>query len=296
MRELERDQDKENTTLAQLPTSASNSSLSHSASDTSLNSATTLAGHMSSSRGTTPSPASSRFSMYSPFKVQETNSNTHSHSEDTQHQPYTYSPSEWTSNGMDELSPKSSMPHQWQSLVPEDLQTPADEKDDVFLPLSPNSSTPYQVNFGYQSRPANSWTPTAQEPITPSRSNSISSGNMTAAERREHSRRHSRIHSRNLSVFFPRPEVGQPSPLIIPEDSVIPESSVNIPTASIRAWTGQSATGSQISRSRIVGNQSVTHANAAATSPIEENGKPSSRRGHHHRHSLSHKLVFAYNP
>lgn len=70
---------------------------------------------------------------------------------------------------------------------PEGLSpTNANERDDIFLPLSPNSAAPYNVTFG-------------------STNTSAASTPMTALSGQSHARKHSRIHERNLSAFFPRP-------------------------------------------------------------------------------------------
>lgn len=119
------------------------------------------------------------------------------------------------------------------------LETPADEKDDVFLPM-PSMSSPYKVAFPLTNSGNSS-------PFSPSFTSS-----MLPSDRKEHSRRHSRIHSRNLSVFFP-----QPSDRVIPEEN----HEQDIP-------------------SQLRSSQSGSN----------------SRRGHHHKHSLSHNFFSLVEP
>jgi hypothetical protein len=141
-------------------------------------------------------------------------------------------------------------------------QAPTDD----FLPFSPPSSTSPSFAFGQ----GNTFQPEVQ----------------SAAVGREHSRRHSRIHSRNLSVFFPRPGESQNGFASIPEDGVSAEEDdredlhVDIPSAGLKGWSGANGQGftrksSQTSLSDMQG-----------VSPSKAN----SRRGHHHRHSLSHNF------
>ena len=174
-----------------------------------------------------------------------------------------------------ELSPKTSATNgnTWQSLShlqPEALDTPADERDDIFLPLSPPSSAaPYIVAF-----PTNGLT----SPQTPSF--------MSAADRREHTRRHSRIHSRNLSVFFPRPDQNNGgSPLSIsPTEPTHTPTMVDIPTASVRAYQGVN---------RSTADWRAAQPSAASANVVQDMDSAGgrSRRGHHHRHSMSHKCA-----
>jgi hypothetical protein len=139
-------------------------------------------------------------------------------------------------------------------------ESPNDEERDEFLPLTPVGASPYSVNFP---------TSGSSQPPTPQSANfTQSNGNMTAAERREHSRRHSRVHSRNLSVFFPRPGEQQPwSAQELRGEQLAAPAPIDIPPTSASpfgAWNGFEGTSPQ---------------------------KANSRRGHHHRHSVSHKFV-----
>lgn len=91
-----------------------------------------------------------------------------------------------------------------------------------------------------------------------------------------HARRHSRLHSRNLSVFFPRPGAAVSGSLAGYEAPSGPSTST-VPSAALNATS--------------YGNETVS----PPARGINLDGPPSAnltgRRGHHHRHSLSHKSV-----
>ncbi|KZV91362.1 hypothetical protein EXIGLDRAFT_719425 [Exidia glandulosa HHB12029] len=124
-------------------------------------------------------------------------------------------------------------------------------------------------------------------------------------------RRHGRIHSRNLSVFFPRP--GQTAPASIAEDGaqeieVSPQTDAPItiipPTA--RA-AGSPRTGSPQTNVFAPG---FKFGGRATASPGDQLGSPrlsspttglspsttTARRGHHHKHSLSHNFFSFLDP
>lgn len=170
-----------------------------------------------------------------------------------------------------------------------------DEEGDIFLPLNPNSpfSPNYSMGGGSSSNP-NSPSSAIGGGRRDSGSFRVNSGpppsssqQMTAAERREHSRRHSRVHSRNLSVFFPRPEQqGLPGYQTHEhdneeEDGVNASVAVDIPGAETRGWG-------------FSNKQMPTRANQQASQQYlgqsDESAMPNSRRGHHHRHSMSHNF------
>ncbi|GAA5907596.1 hypothetical protein JCM8208_000013 [Rhodotorula glutinis] len=102
---------------------------------------------------------------------------------------------------------------------------------------------------------------------------SSSSALHSAAQQRTHARQHSRIHERNLSAFFPRPgqaAQGYGDTFVDPHADPLAQPAVaDIPAA---ASNGNG------------------HADPFVVSP------PKTRRGHHHRHSVSHNLFPFLDP
>ncbi|GAA5856600.1 hypothetical protein JCM9279_002981 [Rhodotorula babjevae] len=106
-------------------------------------------------------------------------------------------------------------------------------------------------------------------------SSSSSSALHSAAQQRAHARQHSRIHERNLSAFFPRPgqvAQGYGDTYVDPHAASNPLGSppvADIPSASSPSGASQ---------------------DPFVVSP------PKTRRGHHHRHSVSHNLFPFLDP
>ncbi|KAH7106875.1 hypothetical protein BKA62DRAFT_685349 [Auriculariales sp. MPI-PUGE-AT-0066] len=135
----------------------------------------------------------------------------------------------------------------------------------------------------------------------------------------EQQRRHSRIHSRNLSVFFPRPgttpesiaEDGQEAdsqqtteaPVTLISTAHLTSPSVGTPTRSPLAGTpgGKLAPGFKFGSGRTVTDtpgsinspMSPGTSSALDSAPLSpSSATTTSRRGHHHKHSLSHQFAF----
>lgn len=121
-------------------------------------------------------------------------------------------------------------------------------------------------------------------------------------------RRHNRIHSRNLSVFFPRPGQGPP-PASIAEDGAqeFPSSvSSEAPTSLIPPAPSPKLSGSPSTRSPGTGGFAPGFKfGGRSTADGEQLGSPSTqlspstttaRRGHHHKHSLSHNFFSFMDP
>ena len=107
---------------------------------------------------------------------------------------------------------------------------------------------------------------------------SLSSGQSTT------SRRHNRIHSRNLSVFFPRPgTLSQPT---IEEDSI----DVPVPVTTMRERPSSDG----LRAGFKFGGLSSTSDNSLT--PSSSSGSRPSRRGHHHKHSMSHNFFSFLEP
>jgi hypothetical protein len=140
------------------------------------------------------------------------------------------------------------------------------EAQDVFLPLE--SSTPYTFNFPEGPTPTTAG-------FTPVNSSSGSS-------RMDHRRNHSRIHERNLSVFFPQPGVNPPLSGGYEDTGFkneIPQPSQGV-VGAFKFGSGSGGT----PRSGVISGGEKT-ANSQST---DTNSR--GRRGHHHRHSLSHNF------
>jgi hypothetical protein len=165
-------------------------------------------------------------------------------------------------------------------------------------PFSPASPSPLSMSFSSQHIPSST---------TNARVNSHSQSSLNGAEpppspsASTHSRRHSRLHSRNLSIFFPSPgslphstiaedgaqelEISSP-----PEDSS--PASVPMPSASPTVSRPMQRFGEGFTfgaRPPSSDNDSLLMSERA---PLPR----TSRRGHHHKHSLSHNFFSFLEP
>ncbi|KAI9060095.1 hypothetical protein FKP32DRAFT_1595833 [Trametes sanguinea] len=114
-----------------------------------------------------------------------------------------------------------------------------------------------------------------------------------------HTRRHSRLHSRNLSIYFPRP--GSLPSTSIAEDgaqeldfSEAPEYDEGVPIPSASPGPGQRT----FREGFTFGARPPSSASSAThpMSPMKPSGSGASRRGHHHKHSLSHNFFSFLEP
>lgn len=135
----------------------------------------------------------------------------------------------------------------------------ADSNEDVFLPLSPNSAAPFQVRFNGANSSSNGTTP--------------SSAQFPRLAGAEHARKHSRIHERNLSAFFPRPGTG-PS---VGYGDVFEDPNGAQRKASISDIPSPSSAGT-------------------GSMPSTADSRGDRRRGHHHKHSVSHQFFSLLDP
>ena len=147
--------------------------------------------------------------------------------------------------------------------------------------------------------------------MSPSASFLSSSSASTPSEADIKSRRHSRIHSRNLSVFFPRPgslptsaisemedggqeieirgdEEMQPPSLLAPPG--LPSAS-SISSSSSRGFSGSSKPATPLGQGFTFGSRPPV-----APQNLLESERSTKRRGHHHRHSLSHNFFSFLGP
>lgn len=154
------------------------------------------------------------------------------------------------------------------------------------MPGSPGGAT------GRSHRRANSSISILPAPMT-SEPPSASSSLQPPASPSPSNMRHSRIHSRNLSIFFPRP--GATAQASIAEDGaqeIEVEAPIDdIPSAGPRGTTDVRAGLNNFSFGRARGGAENGGPGAA-----ELNSAPAKRRGHHHKHSLSHNFFSFMDP
>ncbi|KAF9531224.1 hypothetical protein CPB83DRAFT_904789 [Crepidotus variabilis] len=164
----------------------------------------------------------------------------------------------------------------------------------AFSPLSPS---PLATSFATQPMP----------PVSPrlSASHSAPDSTLPLELPKQPSRRHARIHSRNLSVFFPRP--GSIPPSTISEDgsqeieAPVDEEAPLIPSAG----SNISMPGSRRVKAPItpLGQGFTFGARPPSGMPSSEASEEprtatsaTARRGHHHKHSLSHNFFSFLEP
>ncbi|KAI0074357.1 hypothetical protein K474DRAFT_1774086 [Panus rudis PR-1116 ss-1] len=151
----------------------------------------------------------------------------------------------------------------------------------------PGSSTESDLHVGGHKRvPSYS----ASNGITPSTSSSSTSSNP---------RRHSRLHSRNLSIFFPKP--GSLPSTSIAEDGAqevdFPPSNSEDLGVLIPAMSSPAAGQRTFREGFRFGSRPVDSEADDGQSPPGEGGTSRrSRRGHHHKHSLSHNFFSFLEP
>ncbi|KDQ56617.1 hypothetical protein JAAARDRAFT_36096 [Jaapia argillacea MUCL 33604] len=177
--------------------------------------------------------------------------------------------------------------------------------------ISPSSSSPIRASSSSSS---------ATSPIEPSLNGSPSPSSSAAAAvaAAKHNRRHSRLHSRNLSIFFPRPgslpasaiaedgvqefdEEGRPFDEEAPEIDI--SSDVNgyndVPPHLANGRTqvnGRQKLGEGFTFGGRPAPSDITTNGMVGSSPMSRDGTSRSRRGHHHRHSLSHNFFSFLEP
>ena len=180
-------------------------------------------------------------------------------------------------------------------------------------PFTPSSPSPLSMTFPSQDVPSPA---TNSELLTASSSSDFPRGSRRASSYSQlslnglepppspsastHSRRHSRLHSRNLSVFFPRP--GSLPHSTIAEDGS-QEIEISPPTngPALPAGVPIPSTSPTLSKPPKKFGEGFTF--GGRPPPIiastEEQPPPlprGSRRGHHHKHSLSHNFFSFLEP
>jgi len=168
----------------------------------------------------------------------------------------------------------------------------------ISTPFSPSLPSPLSASF-----PAS--------PLSPTTSNiSIShpalDGSQAGNGLPKGARRHTRLHSRNLSVFFPRPgstpqdtidEDGAQELEIDVEASLVPSAGPNISLPGSRsARQPLTPLGQGFTFGARPPSQGPTPEMMAAPHSANSSASSASRRGHHHKHSLSHNFFSFLEP
>lgn len=184
-------------------------------------------------------------------------------------------------------------------------------------PFTPSSPSPLSMTFPSQDAPSST---TNSEPLPTSSSSDFPRGSRTHSNARAnsysqlslnglepppspsastHSRRHSRLHSRNLSVFFPRP--GSLPHSTIAEDGS-QEIEISPPTnGPSLADVPMPSASPTLSKPPKKFGEGFTFGGRPPpiVASTEEQPLPlprGSRRGHHHKHSLSHNFFSFLEP
>ena len=181
-------------------------------------------------------------------------------------------------------------------------------------PFTPSSPSPLSMTFPSQDAPShttNSELPSSSDfprgsrIHTNGRANSYSQLSLNGAEpppspsASTHSRRHSRVHSRNLSVFFPRPG-SLPHSTIVEDGSQ--EIEISPPTDDFfQVGVPMPSASPTLSRPPKKFGEGFTFGGRRPpiVASTEEEPPPiphGSRRGHHHKHSLSHNFFSFLEP
>ncbi|KAI0298343.1 hypothetical protein B0F90DRAFT_1632750 [Multifurca ochricompacta] len=184
-------------------------------------------------------------------------------------------------------------------------------------PFTPTSPSPLSMSFPSQDIPFStsnsvpSFTSSATLPEFPrgsrahahTRTNSHSQPSLNNSEplpspsASTHALRHSRLHSRNLSIFFPRP--GSLPHNIISEDGTQEleiESHTEVSSASAVSIPSASPTISRFGEGFTFGSRPPPDIDSGTLADEQPALPRASRRGHHHKHSLSHNFFSFLEP
>ncbi|CAL1709761.1 unnamed protein product [Somion occarium] len=177
------------------------------------------------------------------------------------------------------------------------------------FPSKPTSPTLYRFPGPSSSESDLNGTPPNGRAVSIKATNGITPSSSTGSSAAGHIRRHSRLHSRNLSIYFPRPGS-------LPSTSIAEDGYQELdftPSSSLRSVSSNSDDSSVLMPSMsspTPGQRSFREGfTFGARPPADSNGElnghampemtPSnraSRRGHHHKHSLSHNFFSFLEP
>lgn len=164
-------------------------------------------------------------------------------------------------------------------------------------PFSPASPSPLSFSFPPQSPPTGRFPTSSTAPELRSKENGNGISPSPSLSSQAHTRRHSRVHSRNLSVFFPRP--GTLPATAIAEDGgqdimfAPPPEGIPMPSASPGPGQRNFREGFTFG-GRPPSSGSLEHPMPSMADTPSSSG--ASRRGHHHKHSLSHNFFSFLEP
>ncbi|KAJ3891398.1 hypothetical protein GG344DRAFT_47424 [Lentinula edodes] len=188
----------------------------------------------------------------------------------------------------------------------------------ISTPYSPPLPSPLSFSFpaDAQSRPAPPRSPTTTKRMSAlSASSSLpeNRNTLSPSSSKQHNRRHSRLHSRNLSIFFPRP--GSLPANSISEDGAqeleFPSSYSYVDVEALPMPSAGSSDGTNGQLTPLGANftfggrpgrpPALSGPTTVPTPPVMSNGpssasSTSSRKGHHHKHSLSHNFFSFLEP
>ncbi|KII91877.1 hypothetical protein PLICRDRAFT_173673 [Plicaturopsis crispa FD-325 SS-3] len=156
-------------------------------------------------------------------------------------------------------------------------------------PFAPPLSSPLSMSF--PSQPSH---PHPHSPVAfPSGPNGAADPESDAPPSPKHSRRHSRMHSRNLSVFFPRPGS-------LPQTAIAEDGGQEVEVAQdapVTLMPSANGSGRAPERKQLEGFTFGGRPPGSATSHGQApTPTTATRRGHHHKHSMSHQFFSFLEP
>ncbi|KAF8064852.1 hypothetical protein FPV67DRAFT_1419729 [Lyophyllum atratum] len=174
--------------------------------------------------------------------------------------------------------------------------------------FSPSVHSPLASSFSFpQQAPSSlaSQSPTLYAfPASHSAPDASSSSSSSQPPNKPSSRRHARLHSRNLSVFFPRPgslpqssiseDGAQELEILVDEEAPAPAPISTIPSAKPSLSLPNART--PLGAGFTFGGRAPESEGVPAPEMMRREGSTEGRRGHHHKHSMSHSFFSFLEP
>lgn len=218
-------------------------------------------------------------------------------------------------NGLGPLSGSNGPRHHQAPAMRQSLSLPSTQLSHARTrsatgPFSPSTPSPLGSSFPIPqsaSYPPQGFSSDSSTTLigSPPKVNGLSNGNglpsLPSVNSPAHSRRHSRLHSRNLSVFFPRP--GSLPVTTIDEDGT-QEIDFSSSTSSDLTHSGEEGVLMPSASSPASGQRSFREGFTFGARPpdslpsaeLPPGSAKAGRRGHHHKHSLSHNFFSFLEP